>query len=123
MISKKTVALTTDTSGAGTLYSESVVGKLYAIEYQPGSLATGSDLTITCEGSSSKAILTKTDAGTSNVFFYPRDLVHGVADGAALTGTSGGDRALPLCSGRFKIVIAQGGGATTDGKLIFYVEQ
>lgn len=117
-----TVALTTATDGTGTAYSEAILGKLYAIKYVPGSLATGTDVTVTCEGENSKPILTKADIGTSAVWFYPRDLVHGVADGAALTGTSGGDRALPICEGRFKIVLAQGGGATVDGKIVFYVE-
>lgn len=116
------VKLTTDTAGAGTIYSRSILGKLHAIKYIPGSLATGTDLTIT-NGDNSKPVLTKTDAGTSVVWFYPRDLVNGVADGAALTGTSGGDRTAPICDGTFKIVIAQGGGVTTDGILTFYVEE
>jgi|RhiMethySRZTD1v2_1073278.scaffolds.fasta_scaffold2745491_2 hypothetical protein len=116
------VALTTDTSGAGTIYGPSVISKLYAIEYKPGSLATGTDLTVTCEGTGSKPLLAKTDAGTSIAWFYPRDLVHGTSDGAALTGTSGGDRALPICAGRFKIVLAQGGGATNDGQMTFYLD-
>lgn len=117
-----TVALVTATDGTGTVYSSACFGKLYAILYQPGTLATGTDLTVTSEGDGSKPILTKADAGTSRAWFYPRDLVHGVADGAALTGTSGGDRTMPICEGRFKIVLAQGGGATTDGKMTFYVE-
>lgn len=117
------VPLTTDTAGAGTVLGPAVYGKLYAIEYSPGSLAAGTDLTVTCEGTGSKPLLTKADAGTAVVWFYPRDLVHGVADGAALTGTSGGDRCLPLLAGRLKIVLAQGGGVTTNGKLTFHIEE
>lgn len=117
-----TVPLVTATDGTGTVYTESVVGTLVAIRYKPGSLATGTDLTIT-NGDDNKPVLTKTDAGTSTAWFYPRDLVHGVSDGAALTGTSGGDRAEPICDGRFKVVLAQGGGATNDGSLTFYVRQ
>jgi hypothetical protein len=121
---KRVVAdLVTATDGTGTVYSPAVFGKLYAVKYLPGSLATGTDLTVTNEGDNSKPILTKADAGTSVVWFYPRDLVHGVADGAALTGTSGGDRVLPVCDGKFKVVLAQGGGATTDGKMTFYIEE
>jgi hypothetical protein len=122
MIRRLTVPLVTDTSGAGTLFSSAIMGTLAAILYKPGTLATGTDITIT-SGDNNKPILTKADAGTAAVWFYPRDLVHGVADGAALTGTSGGDRAEPLCDGRFKIVLAQGGGATTDGSITFYVRQ
>ena len=117
------VSLTTATDGTGTSYSAAVYGKLYAVKYKPGSLDTGADITITCEDDgNSKTILTLTDAGTSAIWRYPRDLVHDTS-GAALTGTSGGDRALPICHGRFKIVIAQGGGATTDGKIVFHVDE
>ena len=115
--------ITTNGSGAATVNAElSVLGKLYAIEYQPGTIATGATLTITCEdGVYSKPLLTKANAGTSNVEYYPRDLVNAVADGSALTGTSGGDRVQPFLSGKVKVVIASGGNTLT-GKVIVYYE-
>jgi hypothetical protein len=67
-------------------------------------------------------VLTKASAGTANLWFYPRDLVHAVADGAALTGTSGGDRDLPILAGVIKVVIASGGDTKT-GKVIVYFEE
>jgi hypothetical protein len=116
------LSLVTDGSGDASAQSEAVLGKLYAIEYRPGSIVTGATLTVTCESDSSKALLTKANAGTSNVVFYPRDLVHGVADGAALTGTAGGDRTLPILNGALKAVIASGG-ATKAGSAVVYYEE
>lgn len=116
-----TVSATTNAGGAGSAFGDAVVGKLYAVEYQPGSIDTGATITLTCESDTTKPLLTKATAGTSNAWFYPRDLVHGVADGAALTGTSGGDRALPILHGRLKFTVASGGDTKT-GKVVFYVE-
>lgn len=117
-----TVSVTTNTAGAGNDLSSSISGKLYAVEYQPGTIDTGATITLTCESDTSKAILTKATAGTSNVVFYPRDLVHAILDGAALTGTSGGDRALPIVSGRLKFAVASGGAVKT-GKVRFYLDE
>lgn len=117
------VSLTTDTSGAGTMYSEAVHGKLYAVKYKPGSLDTNADITITCEDDGdSKPILTLANAGTSALWKYPRDLVHDNS-GTALTGTSGGDRDRPICHGRFKIVVAEGGGAISDAVVTFHLDE
>ncbi len=116
------ISLTTDGAGAATAYGVAVFGKLYAIEYHPGTIDTGATVTVTCESDASKPLLTKAAAGTANVWFYPRDLVHGVADGAALTGTAGGDRCLPILYGRPKVVVASGG-ATVSGTLILYCEE
>ena len=122
---RQVFALTTNTAGAATSTSQgAVLGKLYAIEYRPGAsgIDTGATVTVTCEADTSKPLLTKTTAGTATLWFYPRDLVHGVADGAALTGTSGGDRALPILNGFIKVVIASGGAVKT-GSLIAYIDE
>ena len=116
------LSITTDAGGDATVDAEgNVLGKLYAVEYQWGTLAATADLTLTCEGVVSKPILTITDAAQANAWYYPRDLVYAVANAAALTGTSGGDRAMPLLRGRPRVVVAQGGNAAT-GKLILYYE-
>lgn len=115
------IALTTNASGAASAFGDTVVGKMYAVQYQPGTIDTGATLTLTCESDSSKPLLTKATAGTANVFFYPRDLVHAVADGSALTGTSGGDRACPIVDGRIKAAVASGGNAKS-GTVIVYVD-
>lgn len=121
---------TTSTAGGATVYAEgasspnsAVDAKLYAVLYKPGTTDTGATVTLTCEADGvSKPLLTKTTAGTSNVWFYPRDLLHGVADGAALTGTAGGDRACPIVSGAFKLVIASGGSVKTGSVTVYYEE-
>lgn len=110
-----TVSVTTNGSGDGSALGDQAVGLLYAIEYQPGTIATGATLTLTCESDTSKPLLTKASAGTSNSWYYPRDLAHGVADGAALT-----DRVIPIFHGKPKVTIASGGDTKT-GKVIFYV--
>ena len=110
--------------GAATTLAESaVLGELCALLYVPGTIDTGATLTVTCEGfnGSSKPLLTKASAGTSNSWYYPRDLVHAVADGAALTGTSGGDRTEPILAGVIKAVIASGGNSKV-GYLVAYYE-
>ncbi len=120
-MNKQTVFYTTSAGGAATATSVNVFGKLYAVAYVPGSTDTGATITLTCESDLSKPLLTKATAGTSNVWFYPRDLVHAVADGAALTGTAGGDRTLPILDGALKVTVASGGNAKS-GKVIFYWE-
>jgi len=111
----------TDGSGAFTsAQGAAVLGRLYAIEYRPGTIDTGATLTVTCEGDASKPLLTKASAGTSNTWFYPRDLQNAIADGAALTGTAGGDRALPVLNGYIKGVLASGGTSVAGGSMVVY---
>lgn len=119
-----TLKLVTHVStGAATTNGErSIFGQLYAIEYRPGTIDTGATVTVTCEGASSKALLTKASAGTADTFYYPRDIVHAVADGAALTGTSGGDRDLPVLNGTPKVVIASGANSKTGYVTLYYLE-
>jgi len=108
-------------AGTASVTSESpVLGKLYAIEYRPGTIDTGATVTVTCESASSKPLLTKATAGTSNAWFYPRDIVHAVADGAALTGTAGGDRDMPILAGNLKVTIASGGNSKVGSLIVYY---
>jgi hypothetical protein len=112
--------ITTTAGGDASVVGAAVAARLYAIEYLPGTIATGATVTVTCEGDRSKPLLTKANAGTSNLLFYPRDLVHAVADGAALTGSAGGDRALPLMYGAPKVVVASGGNGGVGQVVIYY---
>jgi len=57
-------------------------GRIHAIKYTPGTLATGAHLTITGE-TSAVPILIKANAGTSVVWFYPRAFPNQNTDGAA----------------------------------------
>lgn len=112
---------TTDGSGDATVnHPSNVMGKLYAILYKPGTIATGATITVTCQGVFAKPLLTKTSAGTADTLYYPRDLVHAVADGAALTGTSGGDRVPPLINGVPRLVVASGGNGGIGSVILYY---
>lgn len=112
----------TDGTGAATVDGPlAICGKLYAIQVLIGTLASGAaDLTISVQGhDASKTLLTLTNI-SANGLYYPRDLVHD-ATGNALTGTGGGDRALPLCVGVPRVVVADGGASHT-GSVIFFWE-
>jgi hypothetical protein len=115
------VKATTAADGSASVTSTTwTIGKLYALAYLPGTIDTGATITVTCEGPQSKALLTKASAGTSNVTFYPRDLQNAVADGAALTGTAGGDRTAPILDGKIKLVVASGGNVLTGAIIAYY---
>lgn len=118
---KQVISVTTAADGSAAVSGHVVYGELYAIEYQPGTIDNGATIVCTCEGAGSKPLLTKATAGTAVAWFYPRDLVHAVADGAALTGTSGGDRTEPILAGVLKVAVTSGGNAKS-GKVIFHYE-
>lgn len=109
---------------ATTTSTESPIGKLYAILYIPGTIDTGATLTVTCADYLEKAkpLLTKATAGTTDSWYYPRDLVHAVADGAALVGANGGDRACPILCGKVTATIASGGNSKVGYCAIYYEE-
>jgi len=117
------VSWTTDGSGNATAYGETVIGEVCAIDYLPGDTATGATVSVYDEPSDgfTHTLLVKATAGTSNIRFYPRELVHKAEDGAALTGTAGGDRTEPIANGRIKVTIASGGD-TKSGSVIVYYE-
>lgn len=117
---RELLSYTTSAGGAATVTGTAVAARLYAIEYIPGTTDTAATVTITCEGDRSKPLLTLTSAGTSNILLYPRDLVHAVANGAALTGTAGGDRTCPLMFGKPKVVIAAGGNVASGSVVVYY---
>ena len=97
-----------------------IKGTVVAVAYFPGTIDTGATVTVTCEGRGSKPILTKASAGTSNSWYYPRDLQHKVEDGAALTGTTGGDRTSPVADGKIKVTVASGGNGGVGAVTVYY---
>jgi hypothetical protein len=107
---------------ASTTDTSAVLGELYAIAYHPGTIDTGATVVVTCVGfeGSSKPLLTKASAGTAATWFYPRDLVHAVADGAALTGTTGGDRDCPILDGVLKATISSGANSKIGHVIVYY---
>ncbi len=124
MFSSAKVDIVTDASGNATVYlthgqNRKLNGFLVCIKYTPGTIATGADLTITGEDSGIP-ILTKTDAGTSNVFYYPRALLNAVADGAAATNAS---EFIPIKDERIKVVVAQGGNVASGSIEVILINQ
>lgn len=119
------MTVTTDASGDGTATAnKGVLGKLYAIDLIDGTFDDGVDITVATINNPisgvTKTLFVKADFNTDSTV-YPRTLVHDDAAGAALTGTAGGDRAMPVVDGTLKVTIAQGGNAKTGGCIV-YVE-
>jgi len=114
---------TTTTAGAATVNAtKAVEGKLYAVVFDKGDLADAANLVVSTQVYDvAKTILTVTSAGAADTMWYPRDLVHDTA-AAALTGTSGGDRCLPLFVGIPRLAISGGGSEKTGGVILFYEE-
>tara|TARA_R100000808_G_C2132569_1_gene141495 strand:- start:649 stop:1023 length:375 start_codon:yes stop_codon:yes gene_type:complete len=111
------VDIETDASGNAEVYlGSSIRGLVYALMYDPGSLLTGSDLTITTE-TNEFDVLSVTNAGTSKVAYYPRAKSNEIADASE---ASSGSEMVPIISERVKVAVAQGG-ANKNGsiKLIY----
>lgn len=114
-------AITCDASGDA---SQTVVGvgfgRLVAVAYGPGTLATGVDITVK-DTLTGKAILTLTNAGTSARYFRPTTGITDNAGTAVAAATTAVDvnRDIIL-SGKVSIVAAQGGnlGAGTLGFVV-----
>jgi hypothetical protein len=117
------IPFTTDADGDAVVYSERpVFGRLYAVCYDRGDMVTGTDLVLTTDRYDVVVgLFTKANMGTSDLYFYPRTVVHKDTDGAALTGTAGGDRVMHVLAGRLKLTVDEGG-ATKSGALIVIYE-
>ena len=115
---------TTSTAGAATINdTRATLGKLYAVEWIDGTLSDGVDAVLTCQNTASgvaQTLLTLTDANDDKPY-YPRDVVHDLT-GGALTGTSGGDREMPVINGVLRLVIASGGSEKTGGCIVYFYE-
>ena len=122
MMKYEKVTWTTDGSGNATSYGKTVVGEICAIDYLPGDTDTGATVSVYDEpsGGFTHTLLVKATAGTANTRYYPRELVHKAEDGAALTGTAGGDRTEPFASGKIKVTIASGGNTKTGSVVVYY---
>ncbi len=118
MIGRYSATITTTPDGAATVYvGHEFRGKVVAIKYAPGSLATGAGLVITGE-TYGVPILTKASAGTADVWYYPRAPANQVADGAAITNSQ---EHVWLYDERIKVVVAAGGD-TKAGAITVYID-
>jgi hypothetical protein len=126
MLKKHTIAITTNSSGAATGYTPPVSGFVRAIVYVPHGttpLDTNGDIVVT-GNTSSIAILTKANIGTSSTSWQPRAATHAVGDGSALLYASGGTAQcdlVPVADEAIKLVVAQGGDALS-GTFYVYVD-
>lgn len=114
-----TETITANSTGDATVYFGScITGKVVAVKYMPGTLATGADLTLTCE-TSEAPILVKGNAGTSDVWFYPKVLMSKNTDGANATDAW---EDIHVYGERIKLVVAQGGNGLIGSMTIFTEE-
>lgn len=105
---KRTVAITTDASGAATGYADAATGRVLAIIVVDTSLDNTADFTITAEATA-EPIVTLTNVAASAPY-YPRVQVHDeTGTGATTDGTRKLREPVTLVNDRVKIVIAQGG--------------
>ena len=122
MIREYPLSITVNSSGDSTDYIDSVeAGKLYAVAVNEGDLAGNFDITISYKNEQTDfvTLLTLTNLSADKTY-YPREIVHSEA-GEALTGTAGGDRAMPIVAGRVRVVTGDGG-VSKSGGIILYVE-
>jgi len=118
MLYRTTASITTDSSGDATVFlGGNVHGWILQVKYLPGSIATGADLVVTGE-TSGTPILTVTNAGTSDAWYYPRAVVNEVADASADTNRV----RIPIFDERIKVVVAQGGSAAAGSIELIYVD-
>ena len=118
------INVTVDADGDGTGYSEtSVFGLLYAVQWIDGDLADNNTAVLsTMNNAAAETLLTLgAGEGDNDIKYYPRAVVHDAA-ATALTGTSGGDRAMPVVAGLLRLVIAAGGVSKTGGCIVYVME-
>jgi len=107
------VSVTTASDGSATAYSPFLSGYIHEIHYIKTNYADGVDFTITAEATG-ETIWTQSDVNAA-VVKAPRQATHstaGVASLYAAGGTAIQDR-VALANDRVKIVLAQGGNATS----------
>lgn len=110
---RHTVTVTTAADGSATAYSPVVTGKLSQIRYVKTDFAVGVDFTITSEATG-ETLWTEANVDASATR-APRQATHGT-DGVAALYAAAGTAVLgkiALAKDRVKIVIANGGNATT----------
>ena len=109
------VTITTNASGvAAVTIGSKLRGYLVCLIYRPGTLDTGTDLTITTEVTG-LPILAKSNMGTANSFLYPRALPTNANSATGPLGTIPSER-IPLHNEGISVAVA-GGGNTLTGTI------
>ena len=122
----KEVRLIGTTISAGTVTindTNDILGEIVAVAWYDGDLADNITATLSTQGQpGSQTIMAWGAAEADNdKVFYPRHIIHD--EGAdVLTGTAGGDRALPFAAGKLRLAIVAGGSVKTGGCYVYYRE-
>ena len=117
-VERHAVAVTTDASGDFTGYTPNVTGRVVSIQYVKNNFADTADFTITAE-TTGQGLWTQANV-TASATKAPRQPTHD-AIGAASLYAAGGEPVedhIYLANERVKVVVAQGGNATTG---TFYI--
>lgn len=113
MIRRFIVPVTCDSGGAATVYSPYLSGYIHSIQYVKTNFADGVDFTITAEATTEQLwVESNVNAAAVKATRQPTYTQAGVASLYAAGGTAVQER-IALGRDRVKIVIAQGGNATT----------
>lgn len=115
---------TTAADGSLTVNAvESMLGEIVAIAWVDGTFDNNVTAVISTQGSEASQTIMSIGAaeGDNDLVFYPRHIIYD--EGAdVLTGTAGGDRALPLAVGTLRMVVAAGGNAKSGGCVVYFRE-
>ena len=116
MIVEATAEIVTTSGGAATVYLGSRLrGRVHAIRYTPGTIATGAGLTITGE-TTGVPILVQAAAGTAVLWKYPRAFPNQNTDGAAEADARCD---IHVLNEQIKVVVASGGDTKTGSITVF----
>lgn len=107
---KVSVTATTNASGAATVYTDVVNGRILSVLFNDTDIDAGGDATITTE-TTGQAVLTLTNFGGSDGQWQPRQATHATDSSASLYAASGEpvEDHIWAVDERIKIVIASGG--------------
>ena len=115
------IPFTTDSDGDAVVYgTSSIFARLIAVYYDRGDMVTGTDFVLTTDQYDTvEAILTITNAGTSDVIWYPRRVLDG-ATGVDLSALVGGDLRPYVMIGRPKLTVDEGGDKKSGMFILIY---
>lgn len=122
-LKKMRIDVTTDASGNATIYGNSIMGILQAVQIVQGTLADGAaDITIKAESAGlEQTVLALTNVADSAIY-YPRVVGNKPGDGTELKADGYYVSGLMLLAGRVKVVVAQGGNKTSGAVILYYWE-
>lgn len=110
------VAITTSTAGAATVYTGPLTGLISSIKYAPTDTASTADIVVTTNTNAMPVVTKANFSKSAATFLFPRSVAHTVAAGAA-SGIS--TELIPIVKEKLKCVMASGGNAKTGTLTVF----